>query len=57
VLSRQVAGLVSSGRCPGRSDALLRRVPADNGPHGWRPKDQRAPVAVAFVRQCHHDGD
>ena len=34
MLSRQVAGIMSSGRRRGRSDVLLRRVPADNGPDG-----------------------
>jgi hypothetical protein len=40
VLSRQAAGIMSSGRRPGRTEVLLWRVPADNGPDGWRPKDQ-----------------
>ena len=40
VLSRQAAGIMSSGRRPGRTEVLLWRVPADNGPGGWRPKDQ-----------------
>jgi hypothetical protein len=48
-LSRQVAVIMSPGRRPGRSDVLLRRVPADNGPDGWRPEDRSMHWCGGFV--------
>ncbi len=48
-LSRQVAVIMSSGRRPGRSDVLLRRAPADNGPDGWRPEERSMHWCGGFV--------